>query len=150
MPIRESLMKPDIELAFLADRVINSLSSNEGYSENDRIVFKKAKDLFSKAIDGQEVLATGQLRAKALELLGAYNMTLNAYAALAESRRASQKEDIKSVINELRNDMDDLASGIGKQSTRIETIREFFSFIKDISARSNLETFDKVKIGIKF
>lgn len=150
MTMGQSTISSYTQLAFIADRVVNALNSKQGYSENDKIVFRQAKKLLDDALSGQEVLNTGQLQARAVELLGAYGMALNAYAALAVSQKATQKEDIQKVISEFQSDMDELASGISKQGSKVDMIREFFRIVRDISLRSDVDSFDKVNIGTKF
>lgn len=150
MPVNETTISGETQLAFLADRVFNSLSKGTSFSGNDRIVFRQAIKLLDDALNGHQVLVTGQLQRRAVESLGAYGMTLNAYATLAQRTKATRKEDIRKVISDLRQEMDDLASGVAKSDPDIARIREFFRLMREISLSRNADRFDTVTIGLKF
>lgn len=147
MVTRGSTIPADLQLAFLADRMVNSLASQREFSDADKEVFKKAKALLDDALDGSEVVKTGQLHMRAAEHLGAYGLTLHAYASLAQSQRRSEKEDIQQVLRTFRQELDDLASGISKPVDRINTLKEFFTFMRDIGLQNDKVAFDEVSIG---
>jgi len=147
MVMRGSTIPSDLQLAFLADRVVNSLASQQGFLDTDKEVFKKAKVLLDDALNGSEVVKTGQLHVRAVEHLGAYGLTLHAYASLAQSHKRSEKEDIQQVLKTFRQELDDLVSGIPKPVDRIGILKEFFTFVRDISLRNDMIAFDEVRIG---
>lgn len=146
MYARQYIISSGSQLAFLSDRVVNSLSGQRQFSEKDKQVFEKAKLLLDSALDGSEILRTGQLQARAVEQLSAYGLTVHAYAALAQNRKTSQKEDLQQVIRAFLEDLGDLVAGTVKDTDRIEMLREFFAFMRDISLRSDMLAFDKVSI----
>ncbi len=150
MSMNKNTVSSCTQLAFIADRVVNSLDSKKGYSDTDRWVFKQAKKLLDDVLTGREVMNTGKLQARAVELLGAYGIALNAYAALAASKKATQKEDIQKVMSAFREDLDELSSGADNEGRNLNVIRDFFSFVRDISLKSDENTFDRVNIGTNF
>lgn len=145
--IGEGIISSDLQLAFLADRVANSLSSRASFSERDKEVLKKAKLLLDDALHGSEVLETGQLQARAAEQLGAYNLTVHAYAALAQSHKMSQKDDIQEVIKTFQEDLSDFIAGAVANRDKINLLHEFFSYVRDICLRHDVIAFDEVSIG---
>jgi len=147
MATRGSTISADLQLAFLADHTVNSLASQREFSDADKEVFKKAKALLDDALHGSEVVKTGQLHMRATEHLGAYGLTLHAYASLAQSQKSREKEDIQQVLRTFRQELDDLASGISKPVDKINTLKEFFTFMRDIGLRNDMVAFDEVRIG---
>ena len=144
---REHVISPHLQLSFLSDRVVNLLSGECPFSYRDKQVFEKAMRLLDSALDGSEIVRTGRLKAGATTHLGVYGVTVHTYAALAQNRKMSQREDLQQVIKSFRQDLDDLAQGTAKDKDRIQIVKEFFTLMRDISLRSDRLTFDKVKIG---
>lgn len=147
MVTSESTIPSDLQLAFLADRVVNSLASQREFTDADKEIFRKARELLHDALGGSEVVRTGQLHVRAAEQLGVYGLTLHAYASLAHNRKKIQKDDIQQVINAFRQDLEELASGTTKTADSIGILKEFFSYMRDISLQNDVTAFDEVSIG---